>query len=47
MSFTNFTTGKSHGFDGEFRKIIPSEKIVYTDVFNDPDMKGETLTTVI
>jgi uncharacterized protein YndB with AHSA1/START domain len=46
MSFTNFHTGKSQGFGGELREFIPSEKISYTDVFDDPAMEGEMLTTV-
>lgn len=46
MSFTNFTTGKSQGFGGEYREIVPSEKIVFTDVFDDTEMEGEMLTTV-
>lgn len=46
MSFTNFTTGKSQSFGGEYREIVPSEKIVYTDVFDDPGFPGGMLTTV-
>lgn len=46
MSFTNFTTGKSHGFGGEYRELKPNERLVYTDVFDDPALAGEILVTV-
>jgi uncharacterized protein YndB with AHSA1/START domain len=46
MSFTNFTTGHGHSFGGEYRELVPSEKIRYTDTFDDPNLPGEMLTTV-
>ncbi len=46
MSFTNFTTGKSHSFHGEFIDLIPNERLVYTDRFDDPGLAGEMRTTV-
>ncbi|HEX6085373.1 MAG TPA: SRPBCC family protein [Thermoanaerobaculia bacterium] len=46
MSFTNFTSGKSHSFGGEYVELVPSEKIVYTDRFDDPNLPGEMRTTV-
>ena len=46
-SFTNFSTGNSHSFGGTYRELVPSQKIVYTDKFDDPNMPGEMLTTVI
>lgn len=46
MSFTNFTTGHSHSFGGEYRELKPFEKISYTDTFDDPNLPGEMLTTV-
>jgi uncharacterized protein YndB with AHSA1/START domain len=46
MSFTNFTTGNSHSFGGEYRELVPSEKIVYTDKFEDPNLSGEMRTTI-
>ncbi len=45
-SFTNFTTGLSHSFGGIYRELVPSEKIVYTDIFDDPNLPGEMLVTV-
>jgi uncharacterized protein YndB with AHSA1/START domain len=46
MSFTNFTTGKSHSFGGEFLELIPHERIRYTDRFDDPNLPGEIQTTI-
>jgi uncharacterized protein YndB with AHSA1/START domain len=46
MSFTNFTTGHSHSFGGEYRELVPNEKIRYTDKFDDPNLPGEMQTTV-
>ena len=46
MSFTNFTTGKSHGFGGEYRELVPHERLRYTDVFDDPNLPGEIQVTV-
>lgn len=41
MSFTNFGTGHSHAFGGEYRKLVPNELIHYTDRFDDPKLPGE------
>jgi len=41
MSFTNFTTGKSHSFGGRYLEIKPNEHIRYTDKFDDPNLPGE------
>lgn len=46
MSFTNFTTQKSHAFGGKFLEIEPNELIRYTDIFEDPNFPGEIITTV-
>lgn len=46
MSFTNFGTGSSHSFGGEYLELVPNEKIVNTDRFDDPNMPGEMKTTV-
>ncbi|HUJ17916.1 MAG TPA: SRPBCC family protein [Nitrospirota bacterium] len=46
MSFTNFTTGRSHAFHGEYLELIPNERLVYTDRFDDPGLAGEMRTTV-
>lgn len=46
MSFRNFTTGNSHSFGGEYREVIPNEKLVYTDRFDDPNLPGEMVVTI-
>ena len=46
MSFTNFTTGKSHSFGGEYIELIPNEHLRYNDKFDDPNLPGEMQTTV-
>jgi uncharacterized protein YndB with AHSA1/START domain len=46
MSFTNFTTGKSHWFGGTYRELMPHERIRYTDRFEDPNMPGQMQTTI-
>ena len=46
MSFTNFSTGNSHSFGGEYRELTPHTRIRYTDKFDDPGLPGELLVTV-
>jgi len=46
MSFTNFTTGNAHSFGGEYLELVPDERIVHTDKFDDPNLSGEMRTTV-
>ena len=46
MSFTNFTTGKSHSFGGEYRELEPHQRLRYTDHFDDPNLPGEIQVTV-
>jgi uncharacterized protein YndB with AHSA1/START domain len=46
MSFTNFSTGKSHSFGGKYVELVPNERIRYTDQFDDPDLPGQMQTTV-
>ncbi len=46
MSFTNFTTGAAHSFGGKFLELVPSERLVYTDRFDDPNLPGEMRTTI-
>jgi uncharacterized protein YndB with AHSA1/START domain len=41
MSFTNFTTGKSHSFGGRYLELKPHERIRYSDSFDDPNLPGE------
>lgn len=46
MSFTNFSTGKSHSFGGKFLELVPNERMRYTDAFDDPNLPGQMITTV-
>jgi uncharacterized protein YndB with AHSA1/START domain len=46
MSFTNFSTGKSHSFGGKYTELVPGELIRYTDKFDDPNMPGEMAVTI-
>ncbi len=46
MSFTNFTSQKSHSFGGKYLELKPNEHIRYTDQFENPNMPGEMITTV-
>ena len=46
MSFTNFTSGKSHAFGGKYLELSPGERIRYSDSFEDPTLPGEMQTTV-
>ncbi len=47
MSFTNFGTGSSHSFGGEYLEIVPNQLLKYTDVFDDPNLPGQMITTII
>lgn len=47
MSFTNFSTGQTHSFGGDYLEIVPHERIRYTDAFDDPNLPGEMQTTVV
>ena len=46
MSFTNFTTGQSHSFGGEYLELVPNERIRHTDKFDDPNLPGVMLVTI-
>lgn len=46
MSFTNFSSGKSHSFGGTYRELVPNEKLHYTDTFDDPNLPGELKVTI-
>lgn len=46
MSFTNFSTNKSHSFGGKYLELVPSERIRHTDKFDDPNLPGEMQTTI-
>jgi uncharacterized protein YndB with AHSA1/START domain len=46
MSFTNFTTGDSHAFGGEYLELVPHTRLRYTDRFDDPNLPGTMEVTV-
>jgi len=46
MSFTNFSTGQSHSFGGQYLELVQNERIRHTDQFDDPNLPGEMLTTI-
>ena len=46
MSFTNFSTGHSQSFGGKYLELVPNERIRHTDVFDDPNLPGEMVTTI-
>ena len=46
MTFRNFTTGHSYSFGGKYLELVPSERLVYTDTFDDPNLPGEMKVTV-
>jgi uncharacterized protein YndB with AHSA1/START domain len=47
MSFTNFSTGFSHSFGGEYLELVENERIRHTDIFDDPNLSGVMQTTVL
>ena len=47
MSFTNLGRGGSHTFGGEYLELVPNERIVHTDRFDDPNLPGEMRTTIL
>lgn len=46
MSFTNFSSGSSHAFGGEYVELVPSERLRWTDRFDDPNLPGQMSVTV-
>jgi uncharacterized protein YndB with AHSA1/START domain len=46
MSFTNFTTGRSHSFGGKYLELVPNERIRYTDKFDGPNLPGDMQVTI-
>ncbi len=46
MSFTNFTTGHSHSFGGQYLELVPNERIRYTSEFDDSSLPGTMQTTI-
>ena len=47
MSFSNFSSGNSHHFGGEYLELVENERLVYSDRFDDPNLPGEMRTTIV
>ena len=47
MSFKNFTTSAAHSFGGEFLELVPNQRLKYTDRFDNPNLPGEIVVTVV
>ncbi len=46
MTFVNFSTGHGHSFGGEYLEVVPGQRLVYTDKFDDPNLPGVMTTTI-
>ena len=46
MHFTNIANGQSHAFGGQYVELVPNERIVNTDIFEDTQLPGEMRTTM-
>ena len=46
MSFTNLSSGGTHSFGGEYLELVPNERIVHTDQFDDPNLPGTMKVTI-
>ena len=46
MSFTNFSSGGTHAFGGDYLELVPNERIRHTDKFDDPNLPGVMQTTI-
>jgi len=46
MQFTQLSNGQTHAFGGKYLELVPNERIVNTDVFDDPNLPGQMITTL-
>ena len=46
MGFENFSTGNGHSFGGEYLELVPSQRIRYTNRFDDPSLPGIMEVTI-
>lgn len=46
MSFTSLGSGQSHSFGGEYLELVPGQRIVHTDRFDDTNLPGQMRVTV-
>lgn len=47
MSFTNFTSGQTHAFGGEYLELVPDRKLRYTDRFEDPVLSSAKIEVTV
>jgi uncharacterized protein YndB with AHSA1/START domain len=47
MKFTEFDSGGSNAFGGTYQELIPNEKLRYNDEFDDPNLAGDIIVTVL
>jgi uncharacterized protein YndB with AHSA1/START domain len=46
MTFTNLTSGNGHSFGGSYLELVPDQRIVHDDRFDDPNLPGTMVTTI-
>ncbi|MDM7950262.1 SRPBCC family protein [Hydrogenophaga sp.] len=46
MQFTQLATGQAHAFGGQYLELVPNERILNSDVFEDSNLPGEMRTTI-
>lgn len=46
MSFANLSNGQVHAFGGEYLELVPNQRLVHTDRFDDANLPGEMRVTV-
>lgn len=46
MSFTAFDSAAAHAFTVRYLELEPNQRIVHTDVFDDPNLSGEMRVTI-
>jgi uncharacterized protein YndB with AHSA1/START domain len=46
MSFANLTSGNGHSFGGTYLELVPGQRIVHDDRFDDPNLPGTMVTTI-
>lgn len=47
MSFTNMSSGNSHGFGGSYLELVPGQKLRYDATFDAPFPPGRMETSVV
>jgi uncharacterized protein YndB with AHSA1/START domain len=46
MTFANLTSGNGHSFGGTYLELVPGQRIVHDDRFDDPNLPGTMVTTI-